>query len=63
MCYEQGWRLGGLVGYHVGLDKMNKRWTDRIDVYYGLNLKGALKFGKQRVRIFWKTDSPAKSGV
>ena len=51
------------TGPYLVLDKMNKRWTDRIDVYYGLNLKGALKFGKQRVRIFWKTDSPAKSGV
>ena len=24
VCHEQGWPMGGLVGYHVGLDKMNK---------------------------------------
>ena len=24
MCRERGLQLGGLVGYHVGLDKVNK---------------------------------------
>ncbi|MDE0888868.1 MAG: hypothetical protein OSA40_05355 [Phycisphaerales bacterium] len=48
------------TGPYLVLDKMNKRWKHRIDVYFGLNLKGALQFGKKRVRIFWKTESTSK---
>ncbi|MDA0296924.1 MAG: hypothetical protein O3A31_13240 [Planctomycetota bacterium] len=47
-------------GPYLVLDKMNKRWKRRIDVYFGTDLKGARQFGKKRVRIFWKTDSTSK---
>ncbi len=38
------------------LDKMARRWTDRIDLYYGTDLKAAREWGKRRVRIHWSTD-------
>ena len=30
VCAERGWKLGGLVGYHVGLDKANKSLDTRL---------------------------------
>lgn len=42
-------------GPYLVLDKMAKRWKDRIDLYYGLDRKAALEWGKRRVRIMWKT--------
>jgi HrpA-like RNA helicase len=30
VCNERGWHMGGLVGYHVGLDKMNKSPDTRL---------------------------------
>ena len=53
---------GKETGPYLVLDKMNKRWKHRIDVYYGTDLKGALKFGKKRVRISWKTADPKPTG-
>ena len=43
-------------GPYLVLDKMARRWKDRIDLYYGLDRTAALEWGKRRVRIFWKTD-------
>ena len=48
-------------GPYLVLDKMAKRWKDRIDLYYGVDVKAALEWGKRRVRILWKTE-PAKGG-
>ena len=44
-------------GPYLVLDKMARRWKDRIDLYYGLDRTAALEWGKRRVRIFWKTDA------
>ncbi|MGB1581626.1 MAG: 3D domain-containing protein [Nevskiales bacterium] len=38
-----------LEGEYVVLDKMNKRWKKRIDVYMGEDVKAALRFGKREV--------------
>jgi len=46
-------RIGGLKGYYAVRDKMNKRYKKRIDIYMGLNLKKALKWGKRSVVIYW----------
>ena len=34
-------------------DKMNKRWTRRIDIYMGTNVKAAEEWGKREVTIRW----------
>lgn len=46
-------RISGLKGYYEVRDKMNKRYKKRIDIYMGLNLKKALKWGRRSVVIYW----------
>ena len=53
---------GKETGPYLVLDKMNKRWKHRIDVYFGVDLKAALEFGKKRVRISWKASASKPEG-
>ncbi|RLA69308.1 MAG: hypothetical protein DRG09_06065 [Epsilonproteobacteria bacterium] len=46
-------RISGLPGYYRVRDKMNKRYRKRIDVYMGLNLRKALRWGRRSVVIYW----------
>ncbi|SFV56230.1 Membrane-bound lytic murein transglycosylase D precursor [hydrothermal vent metagenome] len=46
-------RISGLSGYYIVKDKMNKRYRKRIDIYMGLNLKKARKWGRRSVVIYW----------
>jgi len=46
--------INGLPGTYVILDKMNKRWKKKIDIYMDCNLKKALQWGKRKVIIRWK---------
>jgi 3D (Asp-Asp-Asp) domain-containing protein len=45
--------IDGLSGTYIVLDKMNKRWKKKIDIYMGCNLKKALRWGKRKVTIRW----------
>ncbi|ACS81260.1 3D domain-containing protein [Maridesulfovibrio salexigens] len=44
-------KIEGLSGEYVVKDKMNKRWTDKIDIYMGLDTKAAKEWGKREVTI------------
>ena len=46
-------KISGLKGHYVVLDKMNKRWKKKIDIYMGCNIKRARKWGKRKVTIVW----------
>jgi 3D (Asp-Asp-Asp) domain-containing protein len=46
-------RIAGLDGEWTVGDRMHARWTRRIDVYMGLDVKTARAGGKRRVRIRW----------
>jgi len=46
-------RIQGLPGYYTVRDKMNKRYTKRIDIYMGTNRRKALRWGRKRVVIYW----------
>ena len=46
--------IEGLEGTYIILDKMNKEWTNRIDIYMGTDLKAADEWGKKEVTIRWK---------
>ncbi len=46
-------RISGLPGFYRVRDKMNKRYRKRIDVYMGLNLRKALRWGRRSVVIYW----------
>lgn len=52
--------IDGLEGKYKVLDKMNKRWEKKIDIYMGLNRKKAINWGKQTVTIRWE-DKPLKT--
>jgi len=46
-------KISGLRGHYIVLDKMNKRWKKKIDIYMGCNNKRARKWGKRKVTIVW----------
>lgn len=46
-------KLDGLPGLYTVKDKMNQRWTRRIDIYMGNDLERAREWGKQEVVLRW----------
>lgn len=46
-------RIKGLDGEYLVLDKMNKRWKKKIDIYMGKDLKKAFKWGRREVELQW----------
>ena len=46
--------IDGLPGRWVVMDKMSSRWTERIDLYMGVDRDAALQWGRRRVTIRWK---------
>lgn len=49
-------QISGLPGTYRVLDKMNKRWKKKIDIYMGKNVKQARAWGRQNVEITWEID-------
>lgn len=49
-------KIEGLPGKYEVLDKMNKRWEKKIDIYMGTNVQEAREWGKQQVEITWEVD-------
>ncbi len=45
--------IEGFEGYYLVKDKMNKRWTQRIDIYMGNDIQAARQWGIRQVRITW----------
>ena len=46
-------RIEGLPGTYKVLDKMNKKWKRKIDIYMGEDVKKAREWGKRKVVICW----------
>ncbi|MCF6243603.1 MAG: LysM peptidoglycan-binding domain-containing protein [Sulfurovum sp.] len=46
-------RIAGLSGYYEVRDKMNKRYTKRIDIYMGMDRRRALRWGRKSAMIYW----------
>jgi len=46
--------IDGLDGEYVVLDKMNKRWERKIDVYFGDDIAAARSFGSRSVILRWQ---------
>lgn len=44
-------KIEGLPGVWVVKDKMHRRWTKKIDIYMGEDLKAAREWGKRQVTI------------
>lgn len=47
------WIEGFDSPYRV-MDKMNRRYERRIDVYFGKDVKAAREFGHRKARIYWR---------
>ncbi len=45
--------IDGLQGKYEVLDKMNKKWKRKIDIYMGTDIKAAKEWGKKQVKISW----------
>ncbi len=54
-------RVHGIPGNFVVLDKMNRRWRKRIDIYTGGNLKAARWWGTQTHQISFLTGLDSRS--
>ena len=46
-------RIHGLKGEFVVLDKMPRRWKNRIDIYMLKDVRAARNWGRRRVKISW----------
>ncbi|OBU09589.1 hypothetical protein AYY19_10225 [Photobacterium aquimaris] len=44
-------KISGLPGEYVVLDKMHHRWSRKIDIYMGKDVRAAKNWGKRRVTI------------
>lgn len=53
--HKQKVRIKGLEGEYLVLDKMNKRWRKKIDIYMGMNKKKAFRWGRRKVEIYWNS--------
>ena len=53
-------KIDGLDGEYIVRDKMNKRFTKRIDIYMGLDVKKAKDWGKKQVTISWTPAEPKR---
>ncbi|MGH8481428.1 MAG: 3D domain-containing protein [Nevskiaceae bacterium] len=50
-------RIHGLAGEFVVLDRMPRRWRNRIDIYMHKDVRAARKWGRRRVKISWTPES------
>ncbi|ULG69389.1 3D domain-containing protein [Marinobacterium sediminicola] len=48
--------IEGLPGQYRVLDKMNKRWQRKIDIYMGEDIEAARAWGVRDVTIRWTPD-------
>ena len=49
-------RIEGLPGTYTVRDRMNKRFTNRIDVWMEKDIKKARQWGKKKLKIIWDHD-------
>lgn len=56
LTYKTKVKIEGLPGKYVVVDKMNKRWERRIDIYMGQNEDLAKNWGRRKVNITWRAE-------
>lgn len=57
LSHKKEVRIDGLKGTYIVLDKMNKRWKRKIDIYMGVDVEKAKEWGKRKVKVYWKDDN------
>lgn len=56
-------RISGIDGEFIVLDKMNKRYKKRIDIFMGKDIKAARRFGRKKVTITWAAEPPVEGAT
>jgi 3D (Asp-Asp-Asp) domain-containing protein len=46
-------RVEGFDQEFVVLDRMHRRWSNKIDIYMGNDVQAARDFGERQLRISW----------
>lgn len=54
--HETPVKIEGLPGTYRVLDKLHRRWNNRIDIYMGQDVAQAKEWGKQTVEISWAVE-------
>jgi len=49
--YNTPVKIEGLEGVYIVKDKMHHRWTNKIDIYMGTDVKAAKEWGRKKVTI------------
>jgi 3D (Asp-Asp-Asp) domain-containing protein len=53
--------IEGLDGHYIVMDRLPKRWSRRIDIYMGKDVRAAREWGKRQVQIRWTAPVPANA--
>lgn len=53
-------KIEGMNGIYRVKDKMNRRWSKKIDIYMGTDKEKALEWGKKKVRIYYEKEAYSK---
>ena len=53
-------KIDGVDGIYRVKDKMNRRWSKKIDIYMGTDRDKALEWGRKKVKIYYERESEAK---
>lgn len=44
-------KIDGFEGIYIVNDKMHAKWRNKIDIYFGTDVKAARKWGRKKVKI------------
>jgi 3D (Asp-Asp-Asp) domain-containing protein len=55
--------IDSLAGRYIILDKMDARWTKRIDIFFDKDVKDAREWGERRMVIRWRDTTDARALV
>lgn len=51
LTYHTKVKIEGFKGVYVVNDKMHPKWHNKIDIYFGTDVKAARKWGRKKVKI------------
>jgi 3D (Asp-Asp-Asp) domain-containing protein len=51
LTYHTKVKIEGFEGIYVVNDKMHAKWRNKIDIYFGTDVKAARKWGRKKVKI------------
>jgi len=52
-------QIEGLPGHYIVMDRLPRRWSRRIDIYMGKDVRAARAWGRREVQILWEPTAAA----